>query len=61
MICWYESERGEISKPTFFAEPKEYLGYWMTRQEVEMLAIFDIKVAQKKKTHMYQFIGRVNY
>jgi hypothetical protein len=48
--------RVNISKPKFFAEQIEYLGYWITRQgiqpirnKVERTAILNIKVPKTRK------------
>jgi hypothetical protein len=39
MNCCYESEFDNISKSKFFAEQIEYLGYWITRQDIQPLGI----------------------
>jgi hypothetical protein len=46
--------RVKISKPKFFAEQIEYLGYWITRQGNQSIgnkveAIFDIKAPKTRK------------
>jgi hypothetical protein len=61
--------RVNISKSKFFAQQIEYLGYWITRQEiqpirskVEMTAILNIKAPKTRNNNkLRQFIGIVNY
>jgi hypothetical protein len=56
--------RVNISKSKFFAEKIEYLGYWITRQDiqpirnkVEMIAILNIKAPKtKKKNQLRQLL-----
>jgi hypothetical protein len=52
-------------KSKFFAEKIEYLGYWITRKEIQPVqskveAILKIK-APKTRKELHHFIGIVNY
>jgi hypothetical protein len=57
--------RVNISKSNFFAEQKEYLVYWITRQGIQPIrnkveAILNIK-APKTRKELRQLIGIINY
>jgi hypothetical protein len=59
--------RVNISKSKLFAEQIEYLGYWITRQDIQPIrnkneAILNIKAPkQEKKNQICKFIGIINY
>jgi hypothetical protein len=57
--------RVNISKSKFFAEKKEYLGYWITRQGIQPIhnkveEILNIKKPKTRK-EILQYIVIVNY